>query len=204
MKKFLVTLAGLSMLFFSCVIPEQFTCDINVTKNGAYSVQAKGTLVYFMVFEEMEKQGKISAETESDVKSFFDAAVKEEPAIKKYQYQKNGRAYFEYFKEVSDGSSLDLSSAGLPLTIKASSDDSITVKVSAPGKREKEQLAEFAKYGYKLDGKITITSELPIIDAGGQKTGNKYFFFGPKVIKQAVTVNTIPAEDIVVIIGKNQ
>jgi uncharacterized protein (DUF2141 family) len=201
MKKFLVTFAGLSVLFFSCVIPEQFTCDINVTKNGTYSVQAKGTLVYLMVFEEIAEQGKVSAETESDAKSFFDTAIKQEPAIKKYQYQKNGRAYFEYLKEVNDGSSLDLSSAGLPLTVKVNSDDSITVKVSAPDSGEKEQLAEFAKYGYKLDGKITITSELPIIDAGGQKAGNKYFFFGPKVIKQTVTVNTLPAEDIVVTMG---
>jgi hypothetical protein len=189
------------LLLASCVIPEKFTCDINITKNGTYSVKASGTLVYYPVFEEIKEQGKVSEETDSDIKSFFDGAIKEEPAIKKYQYQNNGRAYIEYFKEVNDGSSLDLSSSGLPLTINVTQDGYI-VEVSALDSDDKENLEEFTKYGYRLDGKITITSELPIIDAGGQKVANKYFFFGPKVINKAVRIATLPAEDIVVKIGK--
>jgi hypothetical protein len=198
----LIGAAGAMILLVSCVIPEKFTCDINITKNGTYSVKANGTLVYYTVFDEIEKQGKVSEETNSDIKSFFDEAIKEEPAIKKYQYQNNGRAYIEYFKEVNDGSSLDLSASGLPLTINVTQDGYITVKSSALSSDNKEQLEEFTKYGYKLDGKITITSELPIIDAGGQKVGKKYFFFGPKVINRAVTMTTLPTEDIVVKIRK--
>jgi hypothetical protein len=198
----LIGAAGAMLLLVSCVIPEKFTCDINVTKNGTYSVKANGTLVYYTVFDEIEDQGKVSEKTDSDIKSFFDGAIKEEPAITKYQYQKNGRAYIEYFKEVNDGSSVDLSSSGLPLTISVDQDGYITVKVSAVSSKDKAQIEEFAKYGYKLDGKMTITSELPVIDAGGQKVGNKYFLFGPKVINRAVTMATLPTEDIVVKIGK--
>jgi flagellar basal body rod protein FlgF len=205
MKKLFSLLIGavsVILLLVSCVIPEKFTCDINVTKNGTYSVKAQGNLVYYTVFDEIKEQGKVSEKTDSDIKSFFDGVIKEEPAITKYQYQKNGRAYIEYFKEVNDGSSVDLSSSGLPLTISVDQDGYIIVKTSAVTNDNKEKLEEFAKYGYKLDGKVTITSELPIIDTGGQKVGNKYFFFGPKVINRAVTMTTLPAEDVVVKIGK--
>jgi hypothetical protein len=158
--------------------------------------------VYYTIFDEIKEQGKVSEKTDSDIKSFFDGAIEEEPAITKYQYQNNGRAYVEYFKEVTDGSSVDLSSSGLPLTVSVTQDGHITVKASAVSVKNKAQIEEFAKYGYKLDGKITITSELPVIDAGGQKVGNKYFFFGPKVITRTMTMTTLPAEDIVVKIGK--
>jgi hypothetical protein len=198
----LICAAGMIFLLASCVIPEQFTCDVNITKNGTYSVRAKGSLVYYTVFGEIKKQGKVSEKTDADIKSFFDGAIKEEPAITKYQYQNNGRAYIEYFKEVNDGSSLDLSSSGLPLTISVSQDGYITIKASALSSNNKEQLEEFTRYGYRLDGKITITSELPIIDTGGQSVRNKYFLFGPKVINRVVTMQTLPTEDIVIKIGE--
>jgi hypothetical protein len=193
---------GLALISLSCVIPEKFTCDINVKKDGSYSVTAKGTLVYYAIFDEIEEQGKVSEKTDSDVKSFFDGAVKEEPAITKYQYQNNGRAYLEYFKEVNDDSSLDLSASGLPLKIQVDPDGFINITVSALSSGNKEQIEEYSKYGYKLDGAITITSELPVIDAGGQKVGNKYFLFGPKVIKQTITIGTLPESDSIVKIGQ--
>jgi hypothetical protein len=202
MKKQFLLFIGLTLLLASCVIPEKFVCDIHITKSGTYSVKANGTMVYYGVFDEIKEQGKLSEKTNSDVKSFFDDALKDEPAITKYQYQNNGRAYIEYFKEVSDGSSLDLSSSGLPLVINTGSDGSITVEASALSSENKTALEEYSNYGYKLDGIIKITSELPIIDAGGQKVENKYFFFGPKVITKAVKVTTLPTEDIVVKIGQ--
>jgi hypothetical protein len=184
------------------VIPEKFTCDINVKKDGSYSVAAEGTLVYYAVFDEIKKQGKVSEKTDSDVQSVFDQAVKEESAITKYQYQNNGRAYIEYAKDVHDNSPVDLSASGLPLKIRVDQDNIINITISAVSSRQKEQAEEFAKYGYKLDGKITITSELPITDAGGQKVSNKYFLFGPKVIRQTLTVESLPASDIIVKIKK--
>jgi hypothetical protein len=202
MKRLGVLSIGFALLLLSCIIPEKFTCDINIAKDGTYSVKANGTLVYYMVFDEIKKEGKVSEKTDSETKSFFDDAIKSEPAINKYQYQNNGRAYVEYFKEVKDGSSLDLSSSGLPLKIHVDSDGLITVAISAIGSSDKEKAEEFAKYGYKLDGKINITSELPIIDAGGQKVTNKYLAFGPKVINRTVTVTTLPSEDSIVIIGE--
>jgi hypothetical protein len=52
--------------------------------------------------------------------------------------------------------------------------------------------------GYKLDGVIQITSDLPIIDAGGQKIGRKFLIIGPYVIKKPLTMTTLPTEDIVI------
>jgi hypothetical protein len=189
---------GLALISFSCVIPEKFTCNINIKKDGSYSVDAKGTLVYYTIFDEIETQGKISEETNAEVKSFFDGVAPEEPAIKKYQYQNNGRAYIEYLKEVNDHSSLDLSSSGLPIKIAVDADNSIYITISAIGDDEKGHLERFSKYGYKLDGTVTITSELPIIEDGGQKVDNKYVLFGPKVIKRTVTAKTLPESDITI------
>ncbi|MDR1905195.1 MAG: hypothetical protein LBQ88_23300 [Treponema sp.] len=194
----LIGVVGVTLLSVSCVIPEKFTCDINIAKNGTYSVKADGTLVYIGVFDEIKKQGKVSEKTDEDVKSSFEGAFKEETSVKKYEYRNNGREYIEYFKEVTDGSSLDLSASGFPLTITVDPDGIITVKVTAVNSRGKEALEEYSKYGYKLDGKMTITSELPVIDAGGQKVENKYIFFGPKVIKKSVTMATLPLDDIVI------
>ena len=201
MKKLVALLVGVCLLLFSCVIPEKFTCDINITKTGTYSVNAKSTLVFYTVFDEIKNQGKVSRETDSQIKSYFDDAIKNESAVKKYQYQGNGRAYVEYFKEVNDGSSVDLSSSGFPLTITVNRGGTITVKAPMVDRSSREQLEEYKKYGYNLNGTIRITSELPIIDAGGQKEENKYIFFGPKVIKRVVTFNTLPEQDIIVVIG---
>ena len=186
----------------SCVIPEKFTCDINIKENGTYSVSANSTLVFYTVFDEIKKHGKVSEKTDSEIKSYFDEGVKKEPTIKKYQYQNNGRAYVEYFNEVNDGSSVDLSSSGFPLTITVGRDSIITIKAPVVDRDSKKNLQEYAKYGYNLNGTITITSELPIIDAGGQKVGSKYFFFGPQVIKREVTLKTLPEQDIIIKIGK--
>ena len=59
---------------------------------------------------------------------------------------------------------------------------------------------KFIELGYKLDGIVEITSALPILDAGGLKVENKFFFLGPKVIKQVLTA--FPTEDIVITLGK--
>jgi hypothetical protein len=172
---------------------------VNITRSGNYSVEVKGTMVYYTVFEEIENQGQISEITNFDIKSFFDNMVKEEPAIKTYEYQNNGRAYIEYFREINDGSSLDLSPINLPLAVSVNRDSSITVRVSAISNRKK--IEKFKKYGYQSDGTVKIISALPIIDDGGQKAEARYFLFGPKVARYEVTFDLLPAEDIVIIIG---
>jgi hypothetical protein len=201
MKKFIVIFAGLSMLFFSCVIPEKFTCDINVDKQGAYSVDFKGTLLYWPALEEVEKQGKVSAKTDGEIKEAFDEAVAKEPRVKKYEYRNSGRGYIEYVDKVTDNSTLDLSqNIGMPLTISVSHDGNIIITEEAIGNEDLERMSGFAKLGYKLDGVIQITSDLPIIDAGGQKVGKKFLILGPQVIKQVVT--TFPTQDVVIKIKK--
>ncbi|MDR2782417.1 MAG: hypothetical protein LBB48_00990 [Treponema sp.] len=204
MKTRFFLLVGSAFLLTSCVLAEQFTCDITIGKSGTYSVEFKGTMVFYGVFEEIAENGEVSQETNADIRSFFDDAIKEEPAVRNYEYRNNGRAYIEYFKEINDGSSLDLSSSGLPLVISVDDDAFITVTVPATNRKDKEKLEAFTKQGYRLDGTIKITSELPVIDSGGQKVGNKYFLFGPKVISRTVTVNTLLEEDIVVILGNAQ
>jgi hypothetical protein len=197
----LIGVIGVSLVLLSCVIPEKFTCDINITKSGTYSVAVKGTLVFSGVFDELENQGRVSEKTDNDIKNSFDEELRKEAAIKKYEYKNNGREYIEYLKEVTDGSSLDLSAYGLPLAINVEQNGIISVRLIAVSSNDREFLTEFSKYGYKLDGKITITSELPVIDDGGQKVENKYIFFGPKVINQVITMTTLPSDDIVIRFG---
>jgi hypothetical protein len=204
MKKkyfWVLPLMGAALLSVSCVIPEKFTCNVTVAKDGSYSVDAKGTLVFYTVFDEIAKNGRVSQETDAEIRSYFDGAVKEEPAVGKYEYRNNGRAYIEYFKKAGGGSPLDLSASGLPLVIKTGADGSVVITISAIDANNRERALEFSRYGYKLDGTITITSELPVISAGGQKVQSKYLLFGPKVISRTVNVNTLPAENIVIILG---
>ena len=152
------------------MIPEKFTCNIAVDKQGAYSVDFKGTLLYYPVLGEVEKQGKVSEATDQQIKERFDEAVAKEPAIKKYEYRNSGRGYIEYFNKVTDNSTLDLSKLfSLPVVISVQADDIITITARSLTDKNKEQLVGFTKLGYKLDGVIQITSDLPIIDASGQK-----------------------------------
>jgi hypothetical protein len=202
-KKILLCFAtiGIVFLFVACVIPEKFTCAINVDKQGAYSVDFKGILLFWAALEDVEKQGKVSAETDRQIKEMFDELIPKEPMIKKYEYRNSGRAYVEYFNKVTDNSTLDLSeSFGMPLIISVSQDGTIIITEKAVGGETLQMMSDFVKSGYKMDGVIEITSDLPIIDAGGQKVGRKFLLIGPQVIKQVLT--TFPTQDVVIKIKK--
>jgi hypothetical protein len=201
MKKKMLLFAFVPFIFFSCVIPEKFTCAINVDKQGSYSVDFKGTLLAWVALDDVEKQGKVSAETNRQIKTGFDEAVAKEPRVKKYEYRNSGRAYVEYFDKVNDNSTLDLSESFMPLVISVSPDGTIIITEKALGSEELKQMSEFVKLGYKLDGVIQITSDLPIIDAGGQQVGRKLLITGPQVIKQVFT--TFPTQDVVIKIKKD-
>jgi hypothetical protein len=182
-------------------MPEKFTCNINVDKQGAYSVDFKGTLVYIPALEEIGKQGKVSAEIDKGIREYLDDSVSKEPLIKKYEYRNSGRVYIEYLNNVSDGSTVNLSdSLGVPLTIVTSDDGAITITGEAAAGSTLEKFSEYVSFGYKLDGLVQITSDLPIVDAGGLTVGRKFLFFGPYVVKKEY--KTFPAEDVVIIIRK--
>jgi hypothetical protein len=197
----MAVLAGLSMALFSCIMPEKFTCNINVDKQGAYSADFKGTVVYIPALEEIGEQGKVSDETDSGIKEYLEESVSKDTLIKKYEYRNSGRIYVEYFNSVADDSTIDLSnSLGLPLSIKGSGDGSIIITGKAVGSDALKKFSEYVSFGYKPDGLVQITSELPITDAGGLKIGRKYLFIGPYVVKKEY--KTFPAEDVVITIKK--
>jgi hypothetical protein len=169
-----------------------------VDKQGGYSVEFKGTLLYWLALDEISEQGEVSAETDNQIKTLFDEWVADESTIKKYEYRNSGRAYVEYFNMVTDDSTLDLSdSFGLPLIISVSQDGIITITEEAT---ENEGLPELLKLGYKLDGVIEITSDLLIIDSGGQKARRKFIVTGPYLIKQIFT--SFPTHDVIIKIKK--
>jgi hypothetical protein len=82
MKKLFSLLIGVNLLLVSCVIPEKFTCAINVDNQGTYSVDFKGTLLFWVALEEISKQGKISSGTDGQIKAMFDEWVANDPTIK--------------------------------------------------------------------------------------------------------------------------
>ncbi|MDR2483660.1 MAG: SH3 domain-containing protein [Treponema sp.] len=201
MKKLFAALFGVSLLMFSCLIPEKFTCAINVDKYGAYSIDFKGTILFYAALEEIEEEGSVSADTDRQIQKVFAEWSREEPRIKKYEYRNAGRAYVEFYQRVTDGSSVDLSDEfGLPLRIDVYPDE-ITITEEAADGETARLLTGFVQLGYKLDGRINITSELPIINPGRQKVGRKYVVFGPQVINQ--TFKAFPSLDEVITIGMN-
>jgi hypothetical protein len=180
-------------------MPEKFTCNINVDKQGGYSVDFKGTMVYIPALGEIGRQGKISDETENSIKKYLADSVSKEALVKKYEYRNAGRVYIEYFNRITDNSTLDLSgSLGMPLTIEDSGYGTILITGKASGRDALQTFSEYVSYGYKLDGLVQITSELPIVDSGGLKIERKFLFFGPYIVKK--TYKTFPTEDTVVII----
>ena len=201
MKKTFALLFGVSLLLFSCLIPEKFTCAIYVDKDGGYSVSFKGTVLFYAALQEIAAQGSVSSGTDRQIKAWFDASIGQDPRIKKYEYRNSGRAYVEYYQQVTDGSSLDLSKEfGLPLHISVSP-DMITIIEEAVEGETASMLTEFVKLGFQLDGVIEITSELPVLDSGRQKVGSKYILFGPQVIRQVLKV--FPSMDVIIKIGMN-
>jgi hypothetical protein len=155
--------------------------------------------VYIPALEEIGEQGKVSAETDKDIKEYLDDSVSKEPLVKKYEYRNSGRVYIEYLNNVTDGSAVDLSSSlGMPLTIVTPGDGTIIITGQAAGGSALEKFSEYVSFGYKLDGLVQIISDLPIADAGGLNVGRKFLFFGPYVVKKEY--KTFPAEDVVIII----
>jgi hypothetical protein len=161
-------------LFASCVLAEKFTCEIVVQDASHYSVNFKGTLVSSEALLEIGDIGKLSKETDREIKAAYDELIpklKEElpqyeganVTIKSYKYQNNGRAYIEYIIVKKDGESLELMDIGLPLCISNYLDDnSLLIEIEGSGYIT-EALSE---YGYKMDGKIIINSRLPILTRG--------------------------------------
>jgi hypothetical protein len=160
-------------LFASCVLAEKFTCEIVVQDASHYSVNFKGTLVSSMALLEIEDSGKLSKETDREIKAAFDELIpklKEElpqyeganVTIKSYRYQNNGRAYIEYIIVKKDDELLELMDIGLPLRISSYLDDN-SMLIEIENSVDAEELSE---YGYKMDGKLIINSRLPILTRG--------------------------------------
>jgi hypothetical protein len=137
-----------------------------------YSINFKGTLVSLAALLEIEDKGKLSKETDREIKAEFDRQVSEIKkmliedeityiTIKSYKYQNNGRAYIEYIIVKKDGELLDLTNIGLPL--RTGYYDKNSMRIEIESSVDTEGLSE---YGYKMDGKLIINSRLPILIFG--------------------------------------
>jgi hypothetical protein len=195
MKNKILLVFLIPFLMFSCVIPEKFSCEINVKNDSTYSVSFNGTLLFWMALKEINEKGKVSKETDDQIKALFDEWAATDSTIKNYQYQGNGRAFIEYLQIITDKTSLDLNKIfGLPLNINVEDDNSITINESGV---DSDAYSEFFTLGYQINGTINIVSEIPIQESGDnriERQGNKY------IIRQ--TFLTFPENDVIIIIKK--
>ena len=176
----------------SCVIPEKYSCEIEVKDLKNYSVSFKGTVFFWMAVEEISAKGSLSRETDNEIKKIFDEWTVTDPKIMAYQYLNNGRAYIEYQETINDGSALDFSeNLGLPLRINVIGNNSIMIKIDSSG--DDDFFPELNRYGYKMDGNLVVISQIPIIESSGiqiQRQNNKY------IVQK--TLSSFPENEIII------
>lgn len=160
-------LCAITLVLSSCLLPEKFSCSVDIKTDGSYSVAFKGTVVDFNVLKAMQ-EGLFSEEGLSDIVENY----KSGGYFSVVKAAKNGRIYVESFHTASDGSPLEIFEGMAFISVGL---DSGAIKVSIVGS-EPDMKETLSSFGYKIDGSLIITSEIPIENAGTnkiQKIGKK-------------------------------
>lgn len=159
-----ISCAALSFLlilaFTGCLLPEKFSCDVVINADGSYSVSYKGTVIDYRVLSTMS-EGSL---TDQDFVSFVEA-YEESGYFTSVKKADKNRMNVEYSKSVSDGSPLEVFEGAAFIQISVVS-GSIQIKFAQVDAQTKTWLDSA---GYKIDGKVTITSEIPVIQSGANK-----------------------------------
>lgn len=150
--------------FSSCLLAEKFTCSISIKADGSYTLAFKGTAVDYRVLGAI-KEGTF---TEQDQESLIQE-YKKSDYFSVVRNAGNGRMYIEYTQSASDGAPLAIFEGFTLIKVYLES-GAIAVTISGA---EEGLKGELVSLGYKIDGTLTITSEIPAEKTGNSKVNKK-------------------------------
>lgn len=134
-----------------CFVPEKFTAEVNLAKDGSYSYEYSGVTAFVPAIMEMVSGGKgLDDKTEKDLKNQEQKLAKS-PDVRKVTYIGNGRYDMKISGERKSGQATNVLDAFRVFTDKDGVIN-ITSAVIKPSDRE-----ELAKLGLKIDGKLSVT-----------------------------------------------
>lgn len=189
---FLAALA-LCLIFCSCLLPESFTCNINIYADGSYSLRYEGTMVLYDVLREMSGKTIVDPAKDRMFEQLY-AATEADTNFSQFKYLGNGRAQGIYEKSVKDKSPLSFYGDFPSISISTVEGGIIAIRETGMDSVNKNQLKAL---GYQIQGTVIITSELePLKNIGlpFEKRGNLY------VIRQEI--RNIPDSDILILFQK--
>lgn len=153
MKRMIKLLAAATCVaaLAGCFVPEKFTAEVNMAKDGSYTYEYSGITAFVPAIMDMVKSGKgLSDKNDKDLKSQEQKLAKS-PDVRKVTYVGNGRYDMKISGERKSGQATNVLDAFRVFTDK---DGVINITSAVIKPSDKEELA---KLGLNIDGKLSVT-----------------------------------------------
>lgn len=165
------TLLLIATLLTSCWLPEKFNAEIDINKDGSYTLIYDGILTFVMAKAAEIEQGKLSAKDEKDLKD-LEKEFKEDKNFKKVKYL--GHAQFKVLYEQKGTLNSPVYFLGKDmriLSIIPSSNNTVEIKGMKLDKSDIQQLNELKM---KIDGELEVSTDAKILKHNA-KSSPKFF-----------------------------
>lgn len=177
-----------TLMFCSCILPENFECSLFINKDGSSGYNFVGTVVDTEILAEIkDKNNNVTRADEDSYREYMDQIL-DNDSFTNYRYEGKGRARVEFSDTVINE---DLSVGIMYQWFGIVREQGIVKFVFEQA--DADSLAQLNDLDFKMKGEITLTSELPVIDSAGYKVQNKR---GKYIIK--LKVDSIPQEPLVI------
>lgn len=173
---FLALVLILSVVTWSCWIPENFEAKIAINKDGSYTFTYDGTLTFALALA-AAKEGGLSAQDEKELQKEA-AKIRQEPGFEKVEYQGKGRFRVLVRKSGKAGEPFYfISREDRFFAIVPQTNRTITVTGIRPKAEDIQQLNEI---GAKIDGNLSVSlaNGVNVLKHNAESTPSFFGLFG--------------------------
>lgn len=191
---FNIVLALVTLLIASCLMPEKFLLEIDIDGNGNVTYTYNGTIADVRILMGLAESGQPTAEEEKEIQAYFEE-LRTYPGIKKYTYMDIGRA-----KVVMT----EMNSSGVGIgSMQWVSFERANGQVLYTQSSFYEYISELNKINFKINGKISITSDLPILSQSGlPANASKKTARGKTTVTYTISNETMQEANTTILFGK--
>lgn len=156
-----------------CLVPEKFAAKVDVQPDASYTFSYAGTMVNAFAALEMTKAGKLSANSDEQLKKEV-ASISKEPDVRSVSYKGNGRYELALESKKKPGQPFHAFSI-----LNVSTDKDGVMTISSPELKDKDK-KELDKLGMKIDGTldVTIPKNAEVLSHNATSTPTFFGLFG--------------------------
>lgn len=159
-----VALVAVAACLASCFAPEQFQATLSIDKAHRYKFAYDGTVVFGPALDAIKQHGRLSPSDEAQLRNGV-AALRRQPGVLTAEYAGSGRYKIQFRQDgmVQPGVTLFLN------LIEFRADPSGGIQIRG-AEITPDSRREMSGVDLKLDGRIRLTSEVPVISQNAAST----------------------------------